>query len=152
LRLGHDRQRSISPPPTQQELAERNAQRQRQNALKLQRKQDQKLLKRFSHPDQARSAMNRKIRELEGLISLKRGNITVISGQLNTEQSRAANLERSGQKIPEATLEKIRRLEAQILNIEQEIENQAQDIQTQQEIYKMDIRRLQQLLDNKKED
>jgi chromosome segregation ATPase len=142
----------IAPAPTEQELAERNAQRQLQNALKLQRKQDQKLLKRFSHPDQARSAMNRKIRELEGLISLKRGNITVISGQLNTEQSRAANLERSGQKIPEATLEKIRRLEAQILNIEQEIENQAQDIQTQQEIYKMDIRRLQQLLDNKKED
>jgi hypothetical protein len=142
----------IAPAPTEQELAERNAQQQHQNALELQRKQDRKLLKRFSHPDQARSAMNRKIRELEGLISPKRGNITVISGQLNAEQSRAADLERSGQKIPEATLGKIRRLEAQILNIEQEIENQTQDIQTQQEIYEIDIRRLQQLTDNKKED
>jgi chromosome segregation ATPase len=142
----------IAPAPTEQELAERNAQQQRQNALELQRKQDRKLLKRFSHPDQARSAMNRKIRELEGLISLKKGNITVISGQLNAEQSRAADLERSGQKIPEATLEKIRRLEAQILDIEQEIENQTQNIQTQQEIYEVDIRRLQQLTDNKKGD
>jgi hypothetical protein len=142
----------IAPAPTEQELAERNAQQQHQNALELQRKQDRKLLKRFSHPDQARSAMNRKIRELEGLISPKRGNITVISGQLNAEQSRAADLERSGQKIPEATLGKIRRLEAQILNIEQEIENQTQDIQTQQEIYEIDIRRLQQVTDNKKED
>jgi hypothetical protein len=142
----------IAPAPTEQELAERNAQQQHHNALELQRKQDRKLLKRFSHPDQARSAMNRKIRELEGLISPKRGNITVISGQLNAEQSRAADLERSGQKIPEATLGKIRRLEAQILNIEQEIENQTQDIQTQQEIYEIDIRRLQQLTDNKKED
>jgi chromosome segregation ATPase len=142
----------IAPAPTKQELAERSAEQQRQDALELQREQDRKLLKRFSHPDQARSAMNRKIRELEGLISLKKGNITVISGQLNAEQSRAADLERSGRKIPEATLEKIRRLETQILDIEQEIETQTQDIQTQREIYEIDIRRLEQLTDKKKED
>lgn len=142
----------IAPAPTEQELAERSAEQQRQDALELQREQDRKLLKRFSHPDQARSAMNRKVRELEGLISLKKGNITVISGQLNAEQSRAADLERSGRKIPEATLEKMRRLETQILDIEQEIKTQTQDIQTQQEIYEIDIRRLQQLTDKKKED
>jgi hypothetical protein len=96
--------------------------------------------------------MNRKVRELEGLISLKKGNITVISGQLNAGQSRAADLERSGRKIPEATLEKMRRLETQILDIEREIKTQTQDIQTQQEIYEIDIRRLQQLTDKKKED
>ncbi|MFT7292156.1 MAG: hypothetical protein ACI8SG_001059, partial [Marinobacter psychrophilus] len=67
----------IAPAPTEQELAERSAEQQRQDALELQREQDRKLLKRFSHPDQARSAMNRKVRELEGLISLKKGNITV---------------------------------------------------------------------------
>ena len=142
----------IAPSPTEHELTERNAQQQRQNALELQRKQDQKLLKRFSHPDQARSAMNRKIRELEGLISLKKDNITVISVQLSAEQSPAADLERSGQKIPEATLEKIRRLEVQILGIEQEIDHQTQDIQTQQTLYEIDIRRLQQLTDPKEED
>lgn len=142
----------IAPAPTEQELAERSAEQQRQDALELQREQDRKLLKRFSHPDQARSAMNRKVRELEGLISLKKGNITVISGQLNAGQSRAADLERSGRKIPEATLEKMRRLETQILDIEQEIKTQTQDIQTQQEIYEIDIRRLQQLTDKKKED
>lgn len=142
----------IAPAPTEQELAERSAEQQRQDALEHQRGQDRKLLKRFSHPDQVRNAMDRKIHELEGLISLKKGNITVISGQLNAEQSRAANLERSGRKIPEATLEKIRRLETQILDIEQEIEIQSQDIQTQREIYEIDIRRLQQLTNGKKED
>jgi chromosome segregation ATPase len=142
----------IAPAPTEQELAERSAEQQRQDALDVQREQDRKLLKRFSHPDQARSAMNRKVRELEGLIRLKKGNITVISGQLNAEQSRAADLERSGRQIPEATLEKMRRLETQILDIEQEIKTQTQDIQTQQDIYEIDIRRLQQLTDKKKED
>ncbi|AKO51485.1 ABC transporter ATPase [Marinobacter psychrophilus] len=142
----------IAPAPTEQELAERSAEQQRQDALDVQREQDRKLLKRFSHPDQARSAMNRKVRELEGLIRLKKGNITVISGQLNAEQSRAADLERSGRQIPEATLEKMRRLETQILDIEQEIKTQTQHIQTQQDIYEIDIRRLQQLTDKKKED
>jgi chromosome segregation ATPase len=142
----------IAPAPTEQELAERSAEQQRQDALDVQREQDRKLLKRFSHPDQARSAMNRKVRELEGLIRLKKGNITVISGQLNAEQSRAADLERSGRQIPEATLEKMRRLETQILDIEQEIKTQTQDIQTLQDIYEIDIRRLQQLTDKKKED
>lgn len=143
---------TITPAPTDKELADRGAEKQRQDALELQRQQDQELLKRYSHPDQARSAMNRKVRELDGLINLKKSNITVISGQLSAEQSRAADLERSGQKIPKPSLERIRRLETQILDTEQEIGGQLQDIQTLQESYEIDIRRLQKLTDEKKED
>ena len=136
---------TIPPAPTEEEIAAREAEKQRQKELAEQREKDRALLKRFSHPDQAVKAMHRKIQELEGLIQLKRGNISVISSQLDNEQSRAANMERAGQEIPEATLEKIRRLEAQIRDIEREITSQTQEIEELRRAFEADIERLEEV-------
>ncbi|MDY6841823.1 MAG: DUF4124 domain-containing protein [Pseudomonadota bacterium] len=136
---------TIPPAPTEDEIAARKAEKHRQKALAEQIEKDRLLLKRFSHPDQAVKAMHRKIRELEGLIQLKRGNISVISNQLDNEQSRAANMERAGREIPEATLEKLRRLEAQIGDIEREIASQAQEIEELRKAFEADIRRLEEV-------
>jgi chromosome segregation ATPase len=87
--------------------------------------------------------MHRKIRELEGIIQLKRGNISVISSQLDSEQSRAADMERAGREIPEATLERIRRLESQIRDVEREIAAQQQDISSMKKEFEADIKRLE---------
>ena len=73
-------------------------------------------------------AMQLKIGEIEGLIPLERGNIPVIYSQLDGEQSRGANMERSGGTIPEGMVEKIRRLESQIRDLEREISIQSQEI------------------------
>jgi predicted RNase H-like nuclease (RuvC/YqgF family) len=136
---------TIPPAPTEEEIAAREAEKQRQKELAEQREQDRALLKRFSHPDQAVKAMHRKIRELEGLIQLKRGNISVISSQLDNEQSRAADMERAGREIPEAMLEKIRRLEAQIRDIEREITSQTQEIEELRQAFEADIERLEEV-------
>ena len=136
---------TIPPAPTEEEIAAREAEKQRQKELAEQREKDRALLKRFSHPDQAVKAMHRKIRELEGLIQLKRGNISVISSQLDSEQSRAANMERAGREIPEATLEKIRRLESQIRDIEREITSQTQEIEELRKVFEADIERLEEV-------
>jgi len=136
---------TIPPAPTEEEIAAREAEKQRQKELAEQREQDRALLKRFSHPDQAVKAMHRKIRELEGLIQLKRGNISVISSQLDNEQSRAANMERAGREIPEGTLEKIRRLEAQIRDIEREIASQTQEIDELRKAFEDDIESLEEV-------
>ena len=136
---------TIPPAPTEEEIAAREAEKQRQKELAEQREQDRALLKRFSHPDQAVKAMHRKIRELEGLIQLKRGNISVISSQLDNEQSRAANMERAGREIPEGTLDKIRRLEAQIRDIEREIASQTQEIDELRKAFEDDIERLEEV-------
>ena len=136
---------TIPPAPTDEEIAAREAEKQRQKELAEQREQDRALLKRFSHPDQAVKAMHRKIRELEGLIQLKRGNISVISSQLDNEQSRAADMERAGREIPEAMLEKIRRLEAQIRDIEREITSQTQEIEELRQAFEADIERLEEV-------
>ena len=136
---------TIPPAPTEEEIAAREAEKQRQKELAEQLEKDRALLKRFSHPDQAVKAMHRKIRELEGLIQLKRGNISVISSQLDSEQSRAANMERAGREIPEATLEKIRRLESQIRDIEREITSQTQEIEELRKAFEADIERLEEV-------
>ncbi len=90
-------------------------------------------------------AMHRKIRELEGLIQLKRGNISVISSQLDSEQSRAADMERAGRTIPDATLEKIRRLESQIRDLEREISIQTREINELKAGFEADIERLEEV-------
>lgn len=136
---------TVAPAPTAKEIAAREAEKERQKQLEIQQEQDRLLLKRFSHPDQAVRAMHRKIRELEGIIQLKRGNISVISSQLDSEQSRAADMERAGRDIPETTLEKIRRLEAQIRDIEREISAQRQDIGEMKKAYESDIKRLEEI-------
>jgi chromosome segregation ATPase len=136
---------TVAPAPTAEEIAAREAEKERQKQLEIQQEQDRLLLKRFSHPDQAVRAMHRKIRELEGIIQLKRGNISVISSQLDSEQSRAADMERAGRDIPETTLDKIRRLEAQIRDIEREISAQRQDIGEMKRAYEEDIKRLEEI-------
>lgn len=134
---------TIPPAPTAEEIAARETEQERQRQLTLQHAQDRQLLKRYSHPDQAIRAMQRKIRELEGVIQLKRGNISVISSQLDNEQSRAADLERVGRDIPETTLEKIRRLESQVRDVEREIAVQRQEIGAMKTAFEVDIKRLE---------
>ncbi|AOY88986.1 hypothetical protein BKP64_12885 [Marinobacter salinus] len=138
---------TIPPAPTEEEIAAREAEKQRQKELEVQREKDSRLLKRYSHPDQAVRAMHRKTRELKGLIQLKRGNISVISSQLDNEQSRAADMERAGRDIPETTLEKIRRLESQIRDIEREISSQTAELEELQNDFESEIKRLEEITD-----
>lgn len=134
---------TVDPAPTEEEIAAREAEERRKEAEARRREEDRKLLQRFSHPDEAVRAMNRKIGELKGLSQIKRGNISVIESQLDTEQSRAADRERSGRNVPEATLKKIERLESQIRDLEREINAQNADIQKLRNQFIEDIERLE---------
>ena len=135
----------VAPAPTAEEIAAREAEKERQRQAELQRQEDQKLLQRYSHPNQAVRAMHRKIAEMEGIIQLKRGNISVIASQLDSEQGRAADMERAGQEVPDTSLEKIRRLESQINDIEREIAGQREQIQAMKDEFMADIERLEDI-------
>ncbi len=134
---------TIAPAPTPEEIAAREAEEARQHQLQLQQERDLALLKRFSHPDEAVRAMERKLQELQSFSQLKRGSIAVLANQLDSEQARAANLERSGRDIPEATLQKIQRLQNQILDIEQEITEQNAEVDKVRARFVEDIIRLE---------
>jgi chromosome segregation ATPase len=134
---------TIDPAPTAEQIAAREARKRFEEKQERQLELDKKLLERFSHPDEAVRAMYRKIRELRGLSQLKRGNISVIESQLDTEQGRAADRERSGREIAEATLEKIRRLESNIRQIEREISAQQAEIDAVKGQFVKNIERLE---------
>lgn len=133
----------VAPAPTEEELRQRAEKERQQQEAEAQRVQDKALLRRYRHPDDAVRALNRKVEELEGLIQLKRGNISVIESQLDSEQSRAADLERSGREIPESTLSKIERLQSQIQDIEDEISAQNREIEQIRGSFREDIDRLE---------
>jgi chromosome segregation ATPase len=140
----------VDAAPTEEELRQRSEQERKQQEAEAQRDRDKALLRRYRHPNDAVRALHRKIEELEGLIQLKRGNISVIESQLDTEQSRAADLERSGREIPDATLDKIERLQTQIQDIEGEIATQAGEIEQIREDYREDIERLELITDQER--
>ncbi|QSP95926.1 DUF4124 domain-containing protein [Marinobacter salinisoli] len=136
---------TVAPAPTAEEIAAREAEAQRQKELAIQREKDRQLLRRYSHPDQAVEAMHRKVRQLEGLIQIKRGNISVLASQLENEQGRAADLERAGREIPDAMLGKINRLESKIDELEAEIRSQNIEIDLVRADFETDITRLEQV-------
>lgn len=138
----------IAPAPTEEELRQRAEKERRQQEAEAQLEQDKALLRRYRSPDDAVRSMRRKINELDGLNQLKRGNISVIESQLDSEQSRAANLERSGREIPDATLQKIERLQKQIQDIETEIATQSREIEELRSDYIQDIERLEVITDH----
>lgn len=141
---------TVPPAPTEEEIAAREAEKERQRQQERQHQQDLKLLERYSNPDQAVRALHRKTEEMQSIIQLKRGNISVVSSQLDNEQSRAADMERAGREVPESSLEKIRRLESQIEDIEKEIELQRQNINDMREQFIQDIERLEVITDRKR--
>lgn len=134
---------TVDPEPTAEEIAAREAKERDEKIEARQLELDRKLLGRFSHPDDAVRAMRRKISELRELSRIKRSSISVIENQLDTEQGRAADLERSGREIPEAILKKIRRLETSINEIEREIRAQQAEIDAVKRQFITDIERLE---------
>ncbi len=142
--------REVAPALTEEEIAAREARKREEKRREAQRKQDAMLLKRFSSPDSAVKAMHRKIEELESLIQLKQGNISVLESQLQNEQSRAADMERQGREVPQGVLQKIGRLEDQIGELEAEIAAQQSDIDAARQEFLKDIRRLEKITDKER--
>jgi chromosome segregation ATPase len=136
---------TVDAAPTQEELAERARSEKARAEKAAQIEKDTKLLRRFSNPDSAVRAMHRKLQEMHSLTRLKQSNIAVLINQLDAEQSRAADLERSGRDIPEATLIKMERLQSRIREIEREITSQNQEIEDLRESFIEDIHRLEEI-------
>ncbi len=136
---------TVAPAPTEADLAERAARKAREKTAQKQLLNDTKLLRRYSHPDDVVRAMHRKLNEMQSLSQLKQGNISVIVNQLNEEQSRAADMERSGREIPEAALSKIDRLQSQVRDIEREIAIQNSEVELLRKQFIRDIRRLEEI-------
>lgn len=143
----------VPPALTAEEIATRDAKeaekiRLAQEAQK-QKEEDEALLKLYSHPDDAVRVLKRKLQDIEDFISLKNGNISVVKGQLEQEEAKAANMERTGKKIPDNILNKIEQQKQKIVEIQNDIEVKRNEIPVLKLVFDKIIKRLE-LITNKK--
>lgn len=134
---------------TPEEIAAREAaaaeERRKAEEARRKREEDALLLRLYGRPEEAIKARDRRLQELDGVISLKRGNIQALITQIEDLQSKAAQIERSGKEVPEELLERMGRLRAGIQDIEQEITQSLAEKQSVEEDFAVKIERLRYL-------
>ena len=101
------------------EASERAAQAERLER----RRADEELLRLYSTPEDVDRAMERKLASIEGAIDTVKANIQRLRTQKRNLQAQAAEIERSGQSLPQNILSGIRSIDDQIAEKEREIES-----------------------------
>ncbi|UZE95932.1 hypothetical protein [Alkalimarinus alittae] len=143
----------VPPALTPEEIAERDAKEAEKTRLaeeaQKQKEDDAALLKLYSHPNDAVRVLNRKLQDIKDFISLKNGNISVVKGQLEQEEAKAANMERTGKKIPDSILNKIAQQKEKIIEIQNDIEVKRNEIPVLNLVFDKIIKRLEFLTKKK---
>ena len=106
--------REIPPAPSKEE-------RQRQLEEKAKASSDAQLLRIYSEPADVDRALERKLAELDGLISVAQSNLHSLRTQQANLQAKAADFERSGGQVPEHLLVQIDNLKIEQAGVEKDI-------------------------------
>jgi hypothetical protein len=136
---------------TQDELANRSgedykAQVEAEEAERL-RKWDKSLRLRYSTLEDIEAARGRAQRELRIRISILRGNVSALKQRVETNQLRAANIERSGGRVPVTVVEAITALQGEIAVTERSIQERESEVEVVDLGFQRDIDRFTLLLD-----
>ncbi|KRW61267.1 DUF4124 domain-containing protein [Pseudomonas sp. TTU2014-080ASC] len=131
--------RVVPPAPTAEEL-------EKLKADKARARSDEQLLRLYSTPEDVERARERKFAEIDGLLSIARGNLQGSITQQGNLQAQAADHERSGREVPANLLQQIetQKLEQKRLNID--IERYEAARQEAEKSFTADRERLGELL------
>lgn len=114
--------RRIKAQATGEELAVLKEEQKRFNEQEAQRKAqedyDMSLLRRYSFVTDIEAEQKRKIREMEISVSILKGNLNGVRGELALEYEKAAAVERSGKQTPKGLASRISNLEQKITTTE----------------------------------
>lgn len=106
---------------------------------------DKSLLLRYSTVDDIAAARDRAMREFDVRISILHSNLLSIKSQIESEQSKAADLERRGVKVPDAITQAIDELRREIADTEDSIVQHTQEKEKVRAQYEKDIERFKTL-------
>ena len=109
---------------------------------------DNSLRRRYSSVLDIEAAKKRKLSQLDANMSLLRSNISGLRSELAAQQSRAADLERAGRKIPEALLTNIRNLKLELENTEAQVVQRREEYGEVAARYDRDIARFKEIAKN----
>ncbi|MCY1293245.1 hypothetical protein D9M68_604640 [compost metagenome] len=106
--------RVVPPAPSPEEMKRILAEKARASS-------DAQLLRLYSSPEDVDRAKARKLTELDGLISVARGNLQSLRTQQANLQSQAADTERAGREVPEHLVAQIENLKAEQVHTQNDI-------------------------------
>lgn len=131
--------KTVPPAPTLEE-------RKRMQEEKARAGSDAQLLRLYTSVEDVDRALQRKLAELDGVISVARGNQQSLRTQQANLQAQAADNERAGRQVPEHLVAQISDLRAEQQRLEQDIARYQQDRKNAQAGFAADRARLAQLL------
>ena len=110
------------------------------------REQNESLLLRYSSVDDLTAERNRKLAEFDVRISILRSNMMSLKNQVERQQSRAANIERTGREVPIVIRNNIEELEQKLNEANDSLKSMQKEQGTVAQRYALDISRFSQLM------
>lgn len=129
----------IPPAMTEEQKQAFHEEEKRQKALR-------KLLKTYSGPEDAELARDRHLDMLDSQIGVKKGVIARLLAQKKRETEKAADMERRGREVHPNIINKVERLDRQIIAAEQEIAKRKREKEETRVRFEKDIQQLRKLL------
>jgi hypothetical protein len=108
---------------------------------------DKTLLLRYSSTDDIAAARDRALKEFDVRISILRSNLLSTKSQIESEQGKAADMERRGRDVPEAMTTNIEMLKREITDTEEAIAERLREKENVRGNYQKDIERFKTLQD-----
>ncbi|MEP5765815.1 MAG: hypothetical protein ABJ308_14565 [Halieaceae bacterium] len=143
--------RSVPRSLTDEEMADKSSEAYQarvaaEEAERL-RKWDESLLIRYSSIEDIEAARDRSLSELRIRISILRSNVRSLKLQVESNQERAADIERRGGEVPVDVVVAIDGLRSEITETERSIEDRKREIEVVEQGFQRDIERFALLLD-----
>lgn len=129
----------IPPAPSAEEMK-------RLVADKARARSDAQLLRLYTSPDDVDRARERKLNELDGLLSVARGNLQSVRTQQSNLQSQAADHERAGRPVPDQLLRQIDNQKAEQRRLQKDISRYQEARKEAEASFLADRTRLDELL------
>lgn len=111
------------------------------------RKWDESLLLRYSSVGDIEAARDRALSELKIRISILKSNVRSLKRQVENNQARAADIERSGGTVPVAIIDAINGLQDEVAETERSIIEREREMKLVSQGFERDMERFAQLLD-----
>ncbi|OEC47539.1 DUF4124 domain-containing protein [Pseudomonas sp. 1D4] len=131
--------KTVPPAPTLEE-------RQRMQADKARAGSDAQLLRLYTSVEDVDRALQRKLSELDGLITVAKGNQQSLRTQQANLQAQAADNERAGRQVPEALVTQIDNVRSEYKRLDDDIARYQEERKKAQVTFAADRARLAELL------
>ncbi|WP_236213179.1 DUF4124 domain-containing protein [Metapseudomonas otitidis] len=131
--------KTVPPAPTLEE-------RQRVQADKARAGSDAQLLRLYTSVEDVDRALQRKLSELDGLITVAKGNQQSLRTQQANLQAQAADNERAGRQVPEALVAQIDNVRSEYKRLDDDIARYQDERKKAQATFAADRARLAELL------